>query len=261
MSEFDSLLRAVLAKPNDDELRIAYADAIVQSDPDRAEIIKLQITLSRWRKAAQRPPGWADAHRRAQILWDRHRTEWSHDVAKLAWVRYPAFKRGFVSQALVSAREFLVHGAELLARAPICYLDVDGLKPVADAFFQSPLLEQLTALGIWRNDLEDAQLQALASSPHLGNLRWLDASHNRIGRDGLTALCQTSNLPHLAYFNFAENAAPDPTPKIGGHDALTNEVLDLDIPELARELEQKYGKKAWLSPAFRPDWPPDVDGV
>jgi uncharacterized protein (TIGR02996 family) len=86
----------------------------------------------------------------------------------------------------------------------LTHLDLSGTG-LTDAgvrtLARSPFLERLTTLRLWHNsELGDAAAQALASSPHVGNLReldlrgWREAWTNGIGDAGALAL---ANSPHL----------------------------------------------------------------
>ena len=52
MSELDKLHAEVLQNPAADTPRIAYADAAAKTDPDRAELIRVQLQLLEWHHRA-----------------------------------------------------------------------------------------------------------------------------------------------------------------------------------------------------------------
>jgi hypothetical protein len=125
------------------------------------------------------------------------------------------------------------------------------VAPVAGRLFGSPHLRQIRTLSLLRNELGDAEVELLAASPHLGELRWLDLGLNRIGAAGLEALAASPNLPRLEWLGFRVNAVGDPTPQHA-------DEYDADSA-VARELQARYGPRAWLSAHRRPEWPPDRD--
>jgi uncharacterized protein (TIGR02996 family) len=53
------------------------------------------------------------------------------------------------------------------------------------------LLEGLTTLSLYKNGLDDADVEALASSPHLGRLQALDLCYNELTGIGLMALARS----------------------------------------------------------------------
>ena len=247
MSELDKLHAEVLPNPEADQPRIAYANAVQKTDPERAELIRVQLQLTHSRRKGLPPLDRADAYTRESVLLDRHKDEWSKSVNGVRGVLFVRFLRGFVEQVRMSARDFLDHGDRLYARAPILHLDLVEVKPHARELFQSPLLDRLHSLRLTRNQLGDDEARLLAASPHLGRLRWLDLTYNQIGQSGLEAICAGTGIPSLRFLDFADNAALDPTPKIGETDPSTNEIVALEVPPAARELEARFGKKPWLS--------------
>jgi uncharacterized protein (TIGR02996 family) len=46
----EALALEVVSRPHDDHVREAYADAVARKDPERAELIRLQLTMARNRR-------------------------------------------------------------------------------------------------------------------------------------------------------------------------------------------------------------------
>lgn len=249
MADLAALLQAVVDAPTDDAPRAAYADAIAASDPERAELIRIQLVVARARKTHTEPPGGAP--NREGTLIRAHGAAWAGDVKPL--VAKWQFLRGFVEVVTLDAAAFLAHAAELYRRAPVLHLDLTGVKPVAAALFASPQLGRIQSLRLAGNALGDAEAAALAGSPHLGNLAWLDLSRNQIGAAGLEALAASDRLPRLGYLGFAANAIADPTPQHADEYDATSAV--------AAQLQARYGPRAWLDARRRPSWPPERDAV
>ncbi len=63
------------------------------------------------------------------------------------------------------------------------------------------LLGGLTTLSLSHNDLDDAEVGTLASSPHLGRLRSLNLSSNALTDVGMTALARSSLAARLRWVN------------------------------------------------------------
>src|SRR3954466_9886952 len=165
MAPLEALHAAVIAAPDDEDARLAYAQAVAATDPERAELIRLQIDLTGWRRARIAPPEMTAADQRVQVLLERHGHRWSADVAPL--VDGVAFFRGFVEQVQLDASRFLSTAPRLYQTAPILHLDLTGVKPVAEELFASPLLDRIHTLELMRNELGDAEAQLIATSPHL----------------------------------------------------------------------------------------------
>jgi hypothetical protein len=175
--------------------------------------------------------------------------EWARSLRNL--VGGFGFYRGFVESVRIDATAFVDLAPRLYRLAPVLQLDLSGVAPVAGRLFGSPHLRQIRTLSLLRNELGDAEVELLAASPHLGELRWLDLSLNRIGAAGLEALAASPNLPRLEWLGFRVNAVGDPTPQHA-------DEYDADSA-VARELQARYGPRAWLSAHRRPEWPPDRD--
>lgn len=241
----------VVADPHDEQARSAYARAIAATDPARAELIEVQLQLTRCRKARIRPDDWGKLVHREHALLTAHRARWAAGIREL--VDGTLFLRGFVDKVTLPARRFLANAAELYRRAPILHLDLTEVQEVAAELFASPHLARIESLGLSRSGLGDAEASLLAGSPHLGNLTWLDLHMNEIGRSGLEALAASTLLPKLRYVDFADNAIADPTPRFA-------DEYDSDSP-VARELQQKYGPRPWLSAEGHGEWPPPRDAA
>jgi uncharacterized protein (TIGR02996 family) len=261
-SVYAHALTDLLLHPEPDEPRLAYADVIQAIDPDRAELIRVQVELARSRRKGLPSFARADGYTRERILLDKHKERWSKNASEVKGVVFLSFLRGFVEHVRMNAREFLRNAERLYSCAPILHLDLVELKPHAREVFSSPLLDRIRSLRLTRNDLGDEEAQLLAASAHLGRLRWLDLSHNRVGQAGLDAITGSPGLPSLHYFDFAGNAAPDPTPKIGETDMDTNDVVSIEIAPAARALEARFGTRRWLSPVLIGTlFPPERDQV
>ncbi|MDB4957900.1 MAG: hypothetical protein JWO36_5469 [Myxococcales bacterium] len=246
--------QAVLAAPDDDAPRLAYADAVEKADPERAEFIRLQLDLAKWRKAHQDPPQSMKASARWQQLKDRRGADWAKPLAGLVdkW----QYLRGFVEVIWSDATAFLANAEDIYRRAPVLHLDLSGVKPVAAKLFSSPHLSRIHSLNLSNNGLDDADAKAIAASSQLGNLRWLDLRNNKIGAAGLEALASSSNLPRLQYLGLESNTLDDPTPRHA-------DEYDAEHPT-ATALQKKYGRRPWLSMESArkfPKWPPDRDEI
>jgi uncharacterized protein (TIGR02996 family) len=254
-AELAAMHRRVTDSPRDDAPRLAYADAVEASDPERAELIRIQITDARLRAAhwpiERRFSEYPDHYRREQGLIWRRGAEWAADIRPLvsAW----HFGRGFPEIISVDAAAFLEVAPELYRRAPVLDLNLSGVLPVARELFASPHLARIRSLYLVREQLGDDEAIALASSPHLGALEWLNLGANRIGSAGLDALAASAGLPRLGYLGFSGNAVADPTPRHA-------DEWDADTAE-ATELQARFGPRDWLSARPRMLWPPDRDAV
>lgn len=242
------LLRDVLADPDSDEPRLAYA-AWCAAQPDsataaRARLIEAQIDLAR------RGPD-APSARTFSLRCDiedalaAHATAWIAPLSGLAST--PVFDRGFIELCSLPARDFLAHADLLFALAPIRHLDLTSVIDVAEALFASPHLAKIRSLGLDSQGICDEHLELLAASPSLGELRWLSLNRNGITFTGADALAASASLPRLAYVRFLGNPF-DPT-EHQGHDQ--GIVVDSWLPPEGEALEAKHGPIRWLHPDAR----------
>jgi uncharacterized protein (TIGR02996 family) len=242
---------AVIADPLADEPRLAYAEAVAGRDPERADLIRMQIELTRRR--AGRPAQTSDAD--GELSWrsQEKRTargrEWARSLRNL--VDGFSLYRGFAESVRLDAAAFLDLAPRLYRLAPILQLTLSGVAPVAGQLFGSPHLRQIRTLSLLRNELGDAEMELIAASPHLAELRWLDLSLNQIGAAGVEALAASPNLPRLEWLGLRTNPVADPTPQ---------HADEYDADSLvATELQARYGPRSWLSAHSRAPWPPDRD--
>ncbi len=259
MSELDQLHAEVLQRPEADEPRVAYADAIAPTDPPRAELIRVQLELAIQLRTNVVLHKLADGFNRQRQLLDKHKAAWSDRVNEVPGVKWVGFLRGFPEHIEMTARAFLDHGGQLYSHAPVLHLDLVDVKLYAAELFRSPLLGRIHSLKLRKQRLDDNDAKALAASPHLGQLRWIDLVGNQIGAPGIEAIAASTGLPSLRWADFGDNPGPDPTPQIGETDPDSNDVMSIEIPPAARELEARFGKKAWLSPRLTRTFPPGRD--
>ena len=253
----ETLHAEVLRNPDSDEPRIAFAEAIRDTDPPRAELIRVQLHIIQSLRANASVLDRADGYNRERQLLDKHKDAWIAPVAEVRGVKHVGLMRGFPEWVGMTARDFLDQGGRLYALAPIRHLTLEDVRPCADELFQSPLLARIRTLSLRKVQFGDDEARLLAASRHLGKLCWLDLGANRIGQAGLEALAASPNLPDLRVLEFADNVASDPTPQVGETDIDSGDVTWLTITPAARELEARFGERAWLSsPIHCATYPP-----
>ncbi len=203
-SDGDALRRAILAQPDDDTLRLVYADWLDENaKPERAAFVRAQV----W--AAQAEPFSPDARKHfsaADRIPKTQKDEWAKTVRQrvLEW----RFGRGFIEHAAVDIATFPRDAATLFAAEPI-----QSLRPVRFAtagpvslkmFFQTPELERVTRLDFSDLRLEGAEHPQLTECPHLGALTDLCLSRAPVPPDWLTTLLVGPAWPALVGLNLAD---------------------------------------------------------
>jgi uncharacterized protein (TIGR02996 family) len=180
MTGDQGLLQAILDDPEDDGLRLVYADWLEEhGEPERAEFIRVQLELEPHRFAIDRPRVRELLAREAELL-GRYEDQWL-GPAVLAWraewaasdppAGYgPFFRRGVPEVAALHLDSLLGHGQDLLAAHPtLRELAVFDLQGRGAELAACRLLGRLTTLEVADWVLaEDAE--ALLASPHFRRL-------------------------------------------------------------------------------------------
>jgi len=144
-AHLDELYEQVVSAPTDDAPRLAYADAVAAADPERAEFIRLQITLARYRRQ-RRISGPPAPYNREEMLIRSHGAQWAADFAALVsgW----QYLRGFADVVRIDAARFLATGPELYRRLPVLHLNLTGVVPVAADLFTSAYLRRIKSISM-----------------------------------------------------------------------------------------------------------------
>jgi type IV pilus assembly protein PilB len=116
MTNDDSFLAAIIENPDDDTLRLVYADYLEDRGDPRSEFIRLQIHRARL-------PRDDAGKAREQELLSQHGREWVKGLRP--WLRRGTFRRGFVEKVTVAAQFYLDQSADLCRLAPIRRFEVD----------------------------------------------------------------------------------------------------------------------------------------
>jgi len=183
----DGFLRDILDRPDDDAVRLIYADWLDDhGDPDRAEFIRLQVERAARGEMTPTP--------REEALRKKHRATWEAEVP--AWARRKVvFERGFVARVQSTALDFLDKAAGLFKRSPIRGVEFRTYDKRAKELGKSEYLSRLNWLTLsgWHGDCFDGPAaKAFFKSPHLGGVRFLDLGGCPIGPDGAKALAASS---------------------------------------------------------------------
>ena len=236
-ANLDRAYTDIIAEPEADAPRLRYAEL---AGGDRAELIRQGITLRDMRR--RRVESVLPTTELIATLLRKH-SEWGADL--LPWVKWVEYGRGFVERVSLPAALFVERAPILYAKAPILHVKLTDAAGHLEAIAASPLVARLLSIDLSENQLRDRDALALAESPHLAQLRWLDLGRNRIGEAGIDALAAATarRLPALRFLDLLLNKAQDPTEKWTEDD--TGRVDYVDRPE-GDALEAKYGPLAWL---------------
>jgi uncharacterized protein (TIGR02996 family) len=194
-------LDAIFERYDDDRPRLVYADFLDDAgEPERAELIRVQLALARLGEDDPRRPLLND--RQAELL-AQNRADWTAELAGL--VVGIDFRRGIPDSASVDAATFLARGDELFEKLRVRRLRLLDASPVAAKLFASPLLASVRELDLCGADLRNSGVAILAKSPHLKNLDSLDLGFNALDDAGVQSLARSSELPGLTALALNDN--------------------------------------------------------
>jgi uncharacterized protein (TIGR02996 family) len=234
----EAYLAAVTATPRDDAPRLAYADALARSRPERAELIRLQIA----RRGGSPTTRERDLLRQHGAEWARYLEAYARETTRPKPDPGWRFERGFVAWIRTDVDVMLGLGERLFRMAPIEHLDLVARPPVRPVL-GSPLLGRLRSLGLAGCALDDDDAIALAANPQLGHLRWLDLRDNQITESGVAALAANPTTRAIPVILLGGNPG-DPSQQFSVD--WDGSVADSWLPPQGEELERKHGPVAWL---------------
>jgi uncharacterized protein (TIGR02996 family) len=247
MTSPELLFEQVVRNPDDDAPRLAYADAIAAAEPERAELIRLQV--SRFRDERARGVPRDEPGRREAVLLARHGAAWATTIAPFARAARPdapfqgyGYERGFVARLYTDPAVIAAQGDQLVAMAPIQHLDLTARGPFVAAL-TAPCLGQMRSLIFNQLGLTDDDAIALAERGHLERCEWLDLSLNRIGPRGLAALLANPVIRAMKVVLMSGNPV-DPALMVS-HDGRGSIIVD-GLPADGEVAEETYGRIDWL---------------
>lgn len=195
----DALRAGVLANPDDDTLRLVYADWLEENgEPERGQFVRAQV----WAARAEPHSPAARQHRDvAKRLFKGRGERWGHHIRRL--VQGWQFERGFVEQATVHVSAFPRDAGALFALEPVRRLRPNRNKytfePVElDGFLAAPQLARVTHLDLSYLVLAPHEFDQLLACPHWGALTDLSLRNNRVQPDWLLNFLIGPALPALA---------------------------------------------------------------
>lgn len=259
MSEQQALLQAIIDNPEDDAVRLVYADWLEERDDPLAELIRLQLALEplripctdplaelvRVKRSRRIPPGkdfpddnWPVARqlqREYDLLRD-YKDLWLGEAARLSGDDHnhfdPEFRRGFVESAEIGLTCLEEHGEELRRSCPtlrklIVFGTLGRGKELASCAGLAGIPELV--LAGW---LRGKDATVLLASPHLAGVRSLTVWIGP-GQDERT--CEAlAHLPALRELTLVQ--------MWGGIEAAEPERLDEQADELAAFVRQRNAK-------------------
>lgn len=192
MSDEPAFLQAILENPDDDHLRLVYADWLEERGEPRAEFIRVQLALASRETSGQRK---RELLVRQQQLLRFHQKTWLGPLQNLPG--QVEFQRGFPEKLMwLDGQAFLEHGASFFETAPIRSVCLRNVGSCVADLVKCTLFGRLRSLEL--SGLNDSELGILVESPHLKSIQELNLSGNGIGLPGVRSLAAS---PHLSMVN------------------------------------------------------------
>ncbi|MCI0703951.1 MAG: TIGR02996 domain-containing protein [Planctomycetia bacterium] len=214
MSDGDALLAAILAQPDEDVPRLAYADWLDEVGDEqsriRAEFIRVQIEMARIppREVMPDRTRMLELMPRARVILTTHGESW------LAPLRQPGgplnsyqahgeFRRGFVEVVWMSAVGFVSKAENLFASAPVRELRVN------------------------RTTLPE--FRALMACPQVGKLSGLDVSAWRLGNASARLIVRSRFTKSLRVLRLCGCGLTNEGARILAHAEFDRSLVELDV--------------------------------
>jgi uncharacterized protein (TIGR02996 family) len=247
MTPQTAFLHAIQEAPDDDALRLVFADWLEENGDARGPFLRAQTERAAWVPDLRRRN---ELHRLERRLLAAHGESWMGDLA--GFCRSWRFERGF-AHVTMEARRFFTkrfrdRGPRLLRDALAEGVRLIGVSSAhLAALADAPQLQALASLDLGGNDLDDDAARALALSPHLGRLTRLGLANNRIGGRGVRALAKSPHLGRLTWLDLRNNwllqrNAPDLRPLLDSPLGRRLRRLDLHGADLDRRTAQEYAQ-------------------
>jgi uncharacterized protein (TIGR02996 family) len=196
-------LDAIFARYHDDGPRFIYADFLDDAgDPDRAELVRVQVALARM---AEDHPRRKELTTRQGELLGAHETRWSEHLSDLVSPSECEFRRGVLDSVVMDSAMFLARGEELFSRLPLRRIRLREADGVMSDLTTSPLLANVRELDLCENHLGNGGVNLLLRSQFLKDLDVLDLGFNGIDDAGVHTFARASTLPKLTSLSLNMN--------------------------------------------------------
>jgi len=161
-------LDPILARPDDDEPRLVYADALMERGDPRGELIRVQCALARHDASDGDVGDVGRLRSRERALLKAHHATWTATLPRTILTSF-LFRRGFLEELVGSGDAFATITPARAEQAPLLRALSVGSGGRVGGLFANPDAAILESLSI--HAPSDETIAALAASPHLPRLR------------------------------------------------------------------------------------------
>jgi uncharacterized protein (TIGR02996 family) len=173
MTYDDAFLQSILENPDDDGLRLIYADWLDERGDSRGEFIRVQCELAR---LPESDPRRSELEARERALLLASGKEWAGPLVGLT--RSWTYRRGFVEGIRLGGNAFVAYTDYLFRLAPLREVRLDSVW--VRALIAVPLLGRLTWLDLRSTSFSDHDAELLVGCPYLNPQITLDLRENML---------------------------------------------------------------------------------
>lgn len=230
---YERLLQAIVKDPDNDGLRLRFAQELDKDPRTRAqaEFIRIQLRMADLSQALDTPDGFG-LLRHARNLWQEHGAHWVHPLwrkLELPVPQYGHYHRGLLELLDAPGFRIVKAGEEIFRWAPIRHVNVRSLGEhtlsevchcLRGSNLRSLSIECLNLTGPQVKDVDWAELSTL---------RWLSiAGNGELTREDVSGLVRDWRvaLPRLKFVNF-DGIEADPRERLlYDQDVATGSILE-----------------------------------
>jgi uncharacterized protein (TIGR02996 family) len=180
-------LGQIVSNPDDDALRLRYADWLEEQGDPLAELVRVQYQLE---QATECDRPWGDLLQRESALLRRHQARWEQPLrgglrshpggareilgrlfGRRAWQFW--FRKGFIEEVTTSADAFLANVETLFRHAPVRHLVLHQARDSFALLAVVPQLLRLDSLQLYSGATKDTALASLIAAARRLNFRLL----------------------------------------------------------------------------------------
>lgn len=207
MNQRAQLMQAVIDSPDDDAVRLVFADWLQDHGEEaRAEFIRVQIALANW--DGDDYDALAVLAEREESLWREHHAAWCVELPM--WSRRKVLFRGGFAASVQGTLTQWIKGRNLCRLAPIRSFALRGY--------------------------DAAKLEAFCHAPHLGKLRGLSLAWCTVHAERARAIRLLTGTPAGASLRVLDLSKGSITPNLSAGDCVAETLAASDLRPECLEL-------------------------
>lgn len=205
-ARLSGFMESICAAPDDDGPRLICADYLDEQGDPRGEFIRTQIALHQLPDLDRRR---SKLQRLERDILNRYGERWTAGHA--AWASGAVFRRGFVHEINMSARQFLAHAEPLLQSEPIQHVHLLDAENLLHRVLEAPEFDRLTGLSVYAQHLGEPLARTIAESLQSDRLRLLHLGRNGIGSAGFERLLMSPHCATIENLDLSDNELDEST--------------------------------------------------